>query len=98
MIVVDLYFYVQDKKNTKSEIQQYTTNYQVTMDSDEDDSDIISCSNNNSQHVNNNNSTTPTIIPPLSAEIPHPSSSRWRGDARVASELARATRRPRMLN
>ena len=79
MIVVDSYFYVQDKKNTKSEIQQYTTKYQVTVDSDENDSDIISFrnknSNNNSQHVNNNNSTTPTIIPPLSAEIPHPSSS-----------------------
>ena len=29
-------------KNTKSEIQQYTTDYQATMDSDGDDSGIIS--------------------------------------------------------
>jgi len=43
--VVDLHFYVRDNKNTKSEIQQYTTDYQATMDSDEVDSDIISFRN-----------------------------------------------------
>ena len=39
--MVDSHCYVRDNKNTKSETQQYTTDYQETMDSDEDDSDII---------------------------------------------------------
>ena len=43
--MVGLHFYVRDNKNTKSEIQQYTTDYQATMDSDEVDSDIISFRN-----------------------------------------------------